>query len=53
MVMSYLKEREMNAVSNELAQMAKRLNHSTLWRNGSPLCIERLIAQDCNSSTSN
>lgn len=49
LVLSHVK-RDLNAVANELAQMAKRLNHSAVWRHRFPVCIEHLIAQDCNIS---
>ena len=41
-------KRERNGVANELAHLAKRLNHSAVWRNRLPRCVEQIIAHDCN-----
>lgn len=46
-------KRERNRVSNELAHLAKRLDHSAMWRSRFLACVEQLIACDCNSSISN
>lgn len=40
-------KREQNAVAYELAQLAKHLQHSAVWPESFPTCVERLIAQDC------
>ncbi|KAF8776631.1 hypothetical protein HU200_003355 [Digitaria exilis] len=42
------KRRESNRVAHELAQLAKRTKHSAVWRFAIPVCVEHLIAQDCN-----
>ena len=42
--------RGQNGVAHELAQMAKRLRHSAVWRERVPVCIEQIVAQDVNSS---
>ncbi|OEL29605.1 hypothetical protein BAE44_0009380, partial [Dichanthelium oligosanthes] len=46
---SHLRKEQINAVAHELAQVAKRLNHTALWRDRSPTCIEHLVAQDCKT----
>ena len=46
-------KRDRNRVANELAQMAKRLNHKVVWRSHFPACVEQLISGDCNFSVSN
>ena len=46
-------KRDRNGAAHELAQMEKRLNHSAVWRNCFPVCIEYQIAQDCNDPLSN
>jgi hypothetical protein len=45
--------REQNCVAHELAQLARKLNHSSVWRNRVPVCVEHLVARDCNISLSN
>jgi hypothetical protein len=40
--------REHNCVTHELAQLAKRTAHAVVWRGRSPVCVEQLVAQDCN-----
>ena len=40
--------REQNGVAHELAQMAKRLRHSAVWRERVPVCVEQVYAQDVN-----
>ena len=46
-------KREQNVIANELAQLAKHLNHSAVWRERAPACVEKLVAQDCNQISSN
>ena len=46
-------KRERNGVANELAHLAKRLNHSAVWHDCFPRCVEQIIAHDCNSFLSN
>jgi hypothetical protein len=41
-------KREKNCVAHKLAQLARRLNHTAVWRNRVPACVEHLVAQDCN-----
>ena len=41
-------KREQNVVAHELAQLAKQLFHSAVWRNRVPTCVEQLVAHDCN-----
>jgi ribosomal protein L32 len=41
-------KREKNCVAHELAQLARRLNHTVVWRNRVPACVEQLVARDCN-----
>lgn len=41
------KRRECNSVAHELAQSAKRNNHSAVWRFATPVCVEHLVAQEC------
>lgn len=41
------KRRESNSVAHELAQLAKRNNHSALWRFAAPVCVEHQVAQEC------
>ena len=36
-------------ICQQLAQLASRLFHSAVWRNRCPVCVEPLVAQDCNS----
>ena len=36
-------KRDRNRVANELAHLAKRLNHSTVWRSRFSACVEQLI----------
>ena len=40
--------RESNGAAHELAQLAKRTKHSAVWRFASPVCVEQIIARDCN-----
>jgi len=42
--------RMQNQVAHELAQMAKRLRHSAVWRERVPVCVEHVVAQDVNPS---
>nr|XP_034592517.1 uncharacterized protein LOC117854440 [Setaria viridis] len=46
-------KREQNSVAHELAQLARRLFHSAVWRTRAPACVEHLVARDCNSPLSN
>lgn len=46
-------KREQNCVENELAQIARRLCFSAVWRNQSPVCVEQLIAQEYHVTLSN
>lgn len=39
--------RERNFVAHELAQLAKRTNHTAVWRLRAPRCVEQLVAQEC------
>ena len=41
--------RESNGVAHELAQLAKRNRHSAVWRFVAPVCVEHLVAHECNS----
>lgn len=41
-------KRESNGAAHELAQLAKRMKHSAVWRFASPVCVEQIIARDCN-----
>jgi hypothetical protein len=43
--------REQNSVAHELAQLAKRTLNTELWHGRFPMCLERLIAQECNDFT--
>ena len=45
--------RDRNLGADDLAQMAKHLNHSAVRRGCYPNSIEQLIALDCNISMSN
>jgi hypothetical protein len=40
--------REQNCGAHELAQMAKRIRHSTVWRERVPVCVEQFVAHDVN-----
>jgi ribonuclease HI len=40
--------RESNSVSHELAQLAKRTKDSAVWRFAAPVCVEQIIARECN-----
>jgi len=40
--------RACNKLAHELAHLAKRLNHSAVWRYRCPVSIEHLVAQDVN-----
>jgi ribonuclease HI len=42
------KRRESNRVAHELAQLAKRTRHSAVWQFAAPLCVEQIIARECN-----
>jgi len=42
--------RELNSVAHSLAQLARRLNHSAVWPNRFPFCVEQLVARDVNPS---
>ena len=37
-----------NRAAHELTQLAKRTKHSAVWCFSSPVCVEHIIAQDCN-----
>ncbi|KAF8769083.1 hypothetical protein HU200_006937 [Digitaria exilis] len=39
--------RECNRVAHELAQLAKRSVHSTVWRENAPAYINELLLEDC------
>ena len=41
--------RELNSVAHALAQLARRLNHTAVWRYDAPFCAEQLVARDVNS----
>ena len=41
--------RACNRLAHELAQLAKRLNHSAVWRERCPTSVEHLAAQDVNT----
>ena len=38
--------RESNVLAHELAQLARRLDHSAVWRGRYPVCVEHLVSQD-------
>ena len=38
--------REQNVIAHELAQLARRLNHSVVWRGRSAAGVEHLVSQD-------
>jgi len=38
--------RVQNVIAHELAQLARRLDHSAVWRGRYPVCVEILVAQD-------
>ncbi|CAO2192714.1 unnamed protein product [Urochloa humidicola] len=40
--------RECNEAAHELAQLAKRTKHSATWHSAQPVCIEHIIARECN-----
>ena len=40
--------RACNKLAHELAQLAKRLNHSAVWRERCPVSVEHIVAQDVN-----
>ena len=40
--------RESNVLAHELAQLAVRLNYSTVWHGRVPFCVERCVAHDAN-----
>ena len=40
--------RERNRAAHELAQLAKRTTHFAVWRFTAPICVEQIIAQECN-----
>ncbi|CAL5077271.1 unnamed protein product [Urochloa decumbens] len=40
--------RECNSAAHELAQLARRTKHSSVWQSAMPVCIEQIIARDCN-----
>lgn len=41
-------KREQNSVGHEHAQLAKRTKHVVVWPLHVPVCVEPLIAQECN-----
>ncbi|RLN04846.1 hypothetical protein C2845_PM13G07950 [Panicum miliaceum] len=41
--------RASNTLAHKLAQLARRLNHSAVWRNRCPASVEHLVAQDVNT----
>jgi ribonuclease HI len=41
--------RESNVLAHELSQLAVRLNHSAVWRDRVPVCVERHVAHDVNA----
>ena len=41
--------RESNVIAHELAQLAVRLNHSAVWHDRVPFCVERCVTQDVNA----
>ncbi|OEL23865.1 hypothetical protein BAE44_0015116, partial [Dichanthelium oligosanthes] len=45
-------KKEQNSAAHELAQLAKRTKHSAVWRLRCPMCIEQIVAQECNNSIS-
>ena len=38
--------REQNVIAHEFVQLARRLNHSAVWRGRFPACVEHLVSQD-------
>ncbi|CAO2045543.1 unnamed protein product [Urochloa humidicola] len=42
--------RERNGAAHELAQLARRTKHAAVWRDSVPVCVEHIIALDCNFS---
>jgi hypothetical protein len=40
--------RDKNRVAHELAQLARMLSHSAVWNIRVPVCVEQIVAQDCN-----
>jgi hypothetical protein len=42
------KRRESNVAAHELAQLAKRTKHSAVWRFAAPVCVEPIVARECN-----
>jgi hypothetical protein len=43
--------RGQNAIAHELAQYARRVNSSAIWRAENPSCIVHLLSTDCNHVT--
>lgn len=41
--------RELNQVAHEFTQLVKRTTHTAVWRYAMPVCVEELIAQECNA----
>jgi hypothetical protein len=41
-------KRDQNVVAHELAQFAKRLFHSAVWRNRAPTSVEQIVAHERN-----
>ena len=41
--------RACNKLAHELAQLAKMLNHSAVWRERCPVSVEHIVAQDVNT----
>jgi ribonuclease HI len=42
------RKRESNGVAHELAQLAKRTKLDAVWHFAAPVCVEQLIARECN-----
>jgi ribonuclease HI len=42
------KKRESNGVAHELAHLAKRTKLEVVWHFAAPVCVEQLIAWECN-----
>jgi hypothetical protein len=39
-----------NCATQELTQLSLWSNSASVWRNEVPVCVEQIIAQDCNST---
>ena len=44
-------KRECNRVANELAHLARRSMHTTVWLGRAPACVEAIVVSDCTPST--